>query len=201
MKAAMAMFFAACVHPVHLATTVHDDGETLWIGVNGTTPGDVAALHFVDSTTAANNAVCHSPERGRPLWQQLDQGTLRVVCTANANRLSRKERLEQRYQVPVALAPSQVEHLVVAVPERTRHGAVLHQDLLTAADPLALRVDVQRAEATGWALPDGAWGVLQLSVGPDHPVLLQQRDDGLRVQVENAERLVWTKTGGWSRTE
>ena len=194
-----ATLVVGCAHPRPPTAATSIPSDTLWISANGVPNTDAGpGLWLAARGAPTAQSVCTSASRGGPLWQQLDLSTVRVVCLADANNLRRPERLEQRYQAPAAVAPSGVEHLIVAIPSREGAGAVVLQDLMDASDPMALRMVVQRGETSTAELPGGAWGLLELTVGPGRGFSVTRSGDTLRVESSQGEPLVFTPSTGWT---
>ncbi len=168
---------AGCAHRVDLPTTVHAptaSQQIVWVSAGSDVLGvDAPVIWFADiGGVESETPVCHASDRRGPLWQQMDVGGVRFICVANPNRLSKRRRLEQRFQAPMSASPTSGMPLVIAASLSANATSAVTDDLEAFSDALALQMRIRRGEHSELVLGESEWGPPTLIVGPDAPIRL-----------------------------
>lgn len=194
----MALALAGCAKTTTLPTlagAVDSELATVWVvaGELGELPDDVGAVVWLADRADESPGVpvCHATHRGGPPWQQLDVAGTRFVCLADPAGLTRRQRLEQRFQAPAAVgAVAGMELILVSGSDES---TVVMDDLMAFSDALALRIVIQLGDATDVRVVD-EWAPLVVVVGRDEPVTVRISDGSLAV--EGGGRKVRSDAGG-----
>jgi hypothetical protein len=173
----LAFGLAGCVHRVTLPTIVHaptTSSQTVWVAAGTDIPDvDAPVIWFADvGGVVRDSPVCHATARRGPLWQQMDVAGVRFICVANPDRLSKRHRLEQRFQAPMSASPTSGMPLVIAASLPVDGMSAVTDDLEAFSDALALQMRIRRGDHSALVLGESEWGPPTLVVGSDVAIQL-----------------------------
>ncbi len=168
---------AGCAHRVDLPTQVGAPAaspQTVWVAAGSELlDADAPVIWFADvGGVVSETPVCHASDHRGPLWQQMDVAGVRFICVANPNHLSKRRRLEQRFQAPMSASPTSGMPLVIAASLPAEATSAVTDDLEAFSDALALQMRIRRGERSELVLGESEWGPPTLIVGADAPIQL-----------------------------
>ncbi|MFK7929996.1 MAG: hypothetical protein AB8H79_17515, partial [Myxococcota bacterium] len=190
-----------CAARVELPTQVQAPAtspQTVWVAAGADVPdGDEPVIWFADvGGVDAESLICHASHRKGPLWQQMDLAGVRFICVANPDRLSRKRRLEQRFQAPMSASPTSGMPLVIAAALTVDATSAVTDDLEAFSDALALQLRIRRGPTSQLLLGESEWGPPTIVVGPNEPVELTVSNGQTHARIVGTE-LVTGELGQW----